>query len=86
MVRGPLARLVHDHFFTDDGHGATLMRDVFDFDAPGSALGRAAERIFLTGYFRRFLESRNEALKVVAESAAWRQFLPMGAAHGEALG
>jgi hypothetical protein len=30
LVRGPLRRLVHDHYFTVS-NGGTTMRDVFDF-------------------------------------------------------
>ena len=32
--------------------------------------------IILTTYLRRFLEARNREIKVVAESDAWRQFVP----------
>jgi ligand-binding SRPBCC domain-containing protein len=76
MVRGPLARMVHDHYFADDGRGGTLVRDVFDFLAPLGPLGRLAEAWWLTRHFRRFLEERNRELKAIAESEAWRQFLP----------
>jgi ligand-binding SRPBCC domain-containing protein len=77
MVRGPLARLHHDHFFTADGPEATVMRDLFDFSAPLSVVGRLAELLFLTSHFRRFLAARNLELKAVAESEAWRTFLPL---------
>lgn len=76
MVRGAFARFDHDHVFEDDGHGGTLMRDVFDFDAPLGPLGWLAERIFLTGYMRRFLEARNRTIREVAESDDWKRFLP----------
>jgi ligand-binding SRPBCC domain-containing protein len=75
MVRGAFARFDHDHFFEATATG-TLARDVFDFAAPLGALGWAAERLFLTGYMRRFLEERNHDLKRLAESDAWRAFLP----------
>ena len=52
------------------------MRDVFAFAAPFGVLGRVAERLILTRYLRRFLEARNREIKVVAESDAWRQFVP----------
>lgn len=76
MVKGAFARFDHDHLFADDGRGGTVMTDVFDFDAPLGPLGWVAERLFLTGYMRRFLEARNREIKAVAESDAWRQFLP----------
>ena len=76
MTRGPLRRLVHDHYFADEGDRGTLMRDVFDFAAPLGLLGGLAEALWLTRYFRRFLEVRNRELKSLAESEAWRQFVP----------
>ena len=75
MVRGPLARLDHDHHFTADGLGGTVMRDVFDFAAPLGPLGRVAEWLWLTRHFRGFLVVRNEALRQLAETDAWRQFV-----------
>ncbi|UQA56326.1 SRPBCC family protein [Polyangium aurulentum] len=77
MVRGAFARFDHDHFFEATATG-TLVRDVFDFDAPLGVLGRAAERVFLTAYMRRFLVERNEDLKRLAESEGWRGILPGG--------
>ena len=74
MVRGAFRRLDHDHFFTEDT-GGTVMRDVFEYCAPLGPLGWLAERLFLTRYLRRFLETRNQELKTVAESSAWKEFL-----------
>ena len=76
MLRGAFARLVHDHFFDEADGGGTRMRDVLEYAAPLGPLGRLAERLFLTAYLRRFLEARNRELKAVAESDAWRQFVP----------
>jgi ligand-binding SRPBCC domain-containing protein len=76
MVRGPLARLDHSHEFADDRRGGTAMCDVFDFAAPAGPLGRAVEVLLLNAYFKRFMERRNQTLKAVAESDAWRQFIP----------
>src|SRR5262245_57775707 len=75
MVQGPLARMEHDHSFSVED-GATVMRDVFEFTAPWGLLGRAAEVMFLTGHFRRFLLARNRELRSVAESETWREYLP----------
>jgi ligand-binding SRPBCC domain-containing protein len=63
QVRGAFRRFDHDHFFAREG------------DAPLGLLGRAAERIFLTAYMRRFLVERNRVLRVVAESDDWRRFV-----------
>jgi ligand-binding SRPBCC domain-containing protein len=75
MVRGAFRRFDHDHFFTPQDSG-TLMRNVFDFDAPLGPLGHLANWLFLTRYMRRFLLVRNAALKAVAESDRWRRYLP----------
>jgi hypothetical protein len=55
--------------------GATRMRDVFDFTAPFGILGSLVDRLILTGYLKRFLESRAEALKRLAESDAVKRFI-----------
>jgi ligand-binding SRPBCC domain-containing protein len=69
MVRGAFRRFDHDHFFVPDGAGGTVAREVFDYEAPLGPLGWLAERLFLTRYMRRFLESRSREVKAVAESA-----------------
>ena len=58
MVRGAFARFDHDHVFSPAA-GGTIVRDVFDYHAPLGALGRIAERLFLTAYMRRFLDARS---------------------------
>src|SRR5262245_48911833 len=75
MVRGPLKRLKHDHSFADDGNGGTVVRDVFEFEAPLGLLGRFAEAVSLTRHFRRLLEARNAELARLAESEEWKTFL-----------
>jgi ligand-binding SRPBCC domain-containing protein len=67
MTSGPLRRLVHDHYFDDDGRGGTIMRDDFEFAAPGGPFGRLAEWLWLTRHFRRFLETRNRELELLAQ-------------------
>ena len=69
------ARLDHDHHFAGDDGGGTIRRDILDFAAPLGPLGRVAETVVLTRYLRGFLEARNRAIKVAAESEAWRRFL-----------
>ncbi len=74
MLRGAFARMRHDHFF-EEADGGTLVRDVVEFAAPLPILGRLAETLFLTSYMRRFLLTRNEELKQLAESDGWRAFV-----------
>ena len=75
MVRGAFRRFDHDHYFEPSGDGGTVMREVFDYEAPLGPLGRLAERLFLTRYMRHFLEERNRHEKAAAESADWRRYL-----------
>jgi ligand-binding SRPBCC domain-containing protein len=75
MVRGAFRRLDHDHRFTETDRGETLMHDVLEFAAPGGPLGRLAERLVLAPHLRAFLIARNQELRHVAESDAWREFL-----------
>jgi ligand-binding SRPBCC domain-containing protein len=74
MVRGAFRRFDHDHFFAAYG-AETEMRDVFDFETPLGPLGRLADALVLGRYLRRFLERRNEEIKRVAESDAWKAML-----------
>jgi ligand-binding SRPBCC domain-containing protein len=74
MVRGAFRRFDHDHFFVARGE-ETEMRDVFDFESPLGALGQLADALVLRHYLLRFLERRNEEIKRVAESDAWRAML-----------
>ena len=53
----------------------TVVRDVFNFEAPYGLLGRAANAVFLTRYMRRFLKLRNGVIKEVAEGEEWRRYL-----------
>jgi len=74
MVRGAFRRFDHDHFFAARGDD-TEMRDVFDFESPLGPLGRLVDALVLERYLRRLLERRNEEIKRVAESDAWRAVL-----------
>jgi ligand-binding SRPBCC domain-containing protein len=74
MLHGAFKRLRHDHYFEDAGE-STIMRDVMQFSAPLGPLGWLAERAFLAAYMRRFLEARNGALKLVAESGEWTRYV-----------
>lgn len=74
MVRGAFRRFDHDHFF-DAANGGTVMRDVFDYDAPFGPLGRLADVLILERHMRRFLETRAHAIKAAAESDEWRRYV-----------
>ena len=68
MVQGAFRSLRHTHTFETDGAG-TVMRDQLEFTSPLGPLGRLADALFLEGYMRRFLQTRNANLKRIAEEA-----------------
>jgi ligand-binding SRPBCC domain-containing protein len=74
MISGPFKRMRHDHEFIVHSPG-TLMVDRFEFESPFGILGRMVDRVFLAGYMRRFLISRNKVLKDLAESEGWREYV-----------
>lgn len=75
MTEGAFASFVHDHLFAFSG-GLTTMTDVVRFAAPMGPLGSISERLLLTGYLERFIAKRGQAVKQVAESDAWKRYLP----------
>jgi ligand-binding SRPBCC domain-containing protein len=76
MVRGAFRSMKHDHFFRSLSPDDTEMKDVFCFAAPMGILGRLAEFAVLRGYMQALLRERNAAIRQVAESPAWRKYLP----------
>ncbi len=76
MSRGAFKSLQHDHSFTELGPGTTQVLDDLRFQAPFPILGPLAEILVLRRYMRHFLMLRNSALKDIAESDKWRQYLP----------
>lgn len=75
MIRGIFKRIDHDHFFEQIENGETLMRDLFDYDAPLWILGKIADTLFLDKYMRRFLLERNKTIKEIAEGEKWREYI-----------
>lgn len=80
MVRGAFAWMEHDHWFDTAPGGGTVLRDEMRFAAPLGIVGRMVEALVLRRYMTRFLERHNAVIKRVAETDAWREFLPDGAA------
>ncbi|TNJ67069.1 SRPBCC family protein [Paenibacillus hemerocallicola] len=66
MVKGAFRSFVHRHEF-GEADGQTMMKDTFDYVSPLGWLGRAADKLFLEAYMRRFLLERNRYIKQVAE-------------------
>jgi len=76
MIRGAFRSMNHDHYFRSLSPDETEMRDVFQFAAPLGILGRVAEFAVLRRYMRSLLFERNAAIREIAESTLWRQYLP----------
>jgi ligand-binding SRPBCC domain-containing protein len=74
MVKGAFKRFDHQHIF-EEQEGGTLMRDIFDYNAPLGILGKIAERLFLTAYLTKFLSARNAMIKSKAEGKDWKRYL-----------
>ncbi|NBI28201.1 SRPBCC family protein [Chengkuizengella marina] len=66
QVSGAFKRFKHTHKFISY-QGGTHMIDIFDYTAPFGLVGKLADIIFLKRYMRKFLTTRNEALKMMAE-------------------
>lgn len=66
MQKGAFKSLRHIHRFEPQGSG-TRMIDILDFESPAWIFGSIANAVFLTRYMARFLISRGEALKQIAE-------------------
>jgi ligand-binding SRPBCC domain-containing protein len=75
MIRGAFKSMRHDHSFHTLADGSTEMRDVFCFEAPLGLLGRLAEVLLLKRYMAALLRERNAAVKQVAESNEWMEYL-----------
>jgi len=75
MVTGVFRRFDHDHWFATRGD-VTVVRDRFDFTSPLGVLGRLADRLLVERHMRNFLIRRMHTIRELAESQAWRQFVP----------
>lgn len=76
MVRGVFHSMTHGHFFRSLSADETEMKDVFCFAAPLGVFGQLAEFAVLRRYMRGLLLERNAAIRQIAESPEWRNYLP----------
>jgi ligand-binding SRPBCC domain-containing protein len=74
MLKGTFSSMQHLHSFEKEGSG-TKMKDVFEFESPLGFLGKFANSLFLKSYMTKFLVTRNEELKRIAEGNEWQQLL-----------
>jgi len=68
QLHGPFRLWRHEHRFTADDDGGTLLRDDITFAAPLGPLGRLAELLVLRWYMPQLIRQRNEFLKAAAEA------------------
>ncbi|MCH7525512.1 MAG: SRPBCC family protein [Bacteroidetes bacterium] len=67
MVSGAFKSFKHEHIFQQKGN-QTLMIDKFYFQSPYRIIGKVANRLFLKKYMINLLKTRNQLLKIAAES------------------
>ncbi len=74
MIKGEFKKMHHQHLF-EWKETATIMTDIFVFEAPFGIVGQFFSKIFLKKYMKRFLIKRNNTIKNVAEGSKWKEFL-----------
>jgi len=67
MVFGAFKSFRHEHIFREN-EGRTIMIDKFNFESPYGILGKFVNWLFLKRYMKNLLKTRNEFLKLKAES------------------
>ncbi|WP_263410951.1 SRPBCC family protein [Terriglobus tenax] len=77
---GRFAFFQHDHWLRETEQG-TLLEDEVRFSLPFGAPGRIIARLVLEPHIRRLVRERYALLKSVAESDAWRTYLPTDSRH-----
>ena len=67
MLNGAFRTLEHEHHFESTASGGTIMTDILSFESPLGPLGRLFDFLFLANYMTRFIQSRGQSLKQIAE-------------------
>lgn len=66
QVNGAFQSFTHTHEFTEIHYG-TMMKDTFVYEAPLGIVGKMADKLFLENYMKKFIVSRSNELKKLAE-------------------
>ena len=66
MVKGAFSSFTHTHQFKEQ-HGGTLMIDTFEYKSTFGIIGKIADKLFLEKYMSKFIISRANELKGIAE-------------------
>ncbi|HEY6413255.1 MAG TPA: SRPBCC family protein [Edaphobacter sp.] len=84
MVRGRFKQFQYDHRFSEiDGH--TLLVDKLRFSLPLGWPGKMVAKHVIVPHISKLLRRRMMLLKRVAESEAWRDYLPDGVGSWSAV-
>ncbi|MFM9984256.1 MAG: SRPBCC family protein [Flavobacteriales bacterium] len=67
MIKGAFKNMRHEHHF-EKKNGVTTMLDIFEYEVPYGIFGWIFNQTILKNYMRRFLKTRNQILKQLAES------------------
>jgi hypothetical protein len=85
MERGRFRRFEHDHHFSQVGDH-TLMIDYVRFSLPLGLVGRLAGKQIVLPHVVKLVRGRLQMLKRIAESEAWREYLPAEPAAAAGVG
>ena len=66
MLKGAFKSMVHKHYFEIE-NGMTKMTDEFEYEAPFNIIGKLFDKLILKKYMTKFLITRNNTIKEVAE-------------------
>jgi len=72
--QGSFKEMKHEHFFKPCENG-TIMIDFFHYEFPYGAMGKWFNSLYLTGYIKKLLRQRHDAIKEYAESSKWKRLL-----------
>ncbi len=67
MLKGVFKSMRHEHHFKEK-NGAIIMTDRFEYDVPYGIAGRLFNQLILRKHMIKFLTTRNQVLKGIAES------------------
>lgn len=66
MIKGAFHSFIHTHQFIEK-NGGTILIDEFEYKSPFGLLGKLVDLLFLEKYMQRFIRTRAEQIKKIAE-------------------
>ena len=67
MTEGQFKKFKHHHEFAEK-NGVTIMTDLINYETPFGIIGKIFDKLLLKTYLTKFIQERNEFIKVLAES------------------